>query len=109
VADDNGQGKARSVGKSNSAGQPALAYAATYAAWTGIHRVNMVRPSVATPASTPSAAQPHAVEPNSRWITYSTSPVSASRTCPAMTGDGSRLAAVPLRVTSFSMSQTASR
>src|SRR5262245_42804430 len=86
-------GKARSAGKSKSAERPAFASAATYAAWTGIHRVNMVRPSVATPASTPNAPQPHAVEPDSRWSTQSTSPVSASRTCPAMTGAGSRLAA----------------
>src|SRR5215510_4647815 len=102
-------GKARSAGKSKSAERPAFASAATYATWTGIHRVNIVTPSVATPASTPSAPQPHAAEPDTRWSTQSTSPVRASRTCPAMTGAGSRLAAAPLRVTSFSMSQTATR
>src|SRR4029077_8145400 len=102
-------GKARSAGKSNSADMPWADSAATYAAWTGIHRVNMVTPSVAMPTRTPTAAQPHEAAPNSRWTTQNTSPVRSSRTWPRMTGPGSRLRAVPCWVASSSMSQTASR
>ncbi len=78
-----------------------LASAAMYATWTGIHWVNMVRPSVATPPKIPTAAQPAASEPDSRWITENTGPVRAGRTWPTMTGAGSRLAAAPRSGTPF--------
>ena len=109
MADDNGQGKGPFRRKSNSAGRPALASAAAYATWTGIHRVNMVRPRVAMAARIPTAVQPHTAAPDTRWSTQTTSPVRASRTWPRMTGPGSRLETVPGSLTSFSMSQTATR
>jgi hypothetical protein len=82
--------------------------AATNAAWTGI-RVNMVRPSAAMAARIPTAAQSHEAAPDSRWTTQTTSPVRASSTWVRMTGPGSRLATVLCSLTSFSMSQTATR
>ena len=89
-------------GREAEPGRPAaLASAATYATWTGIHRVNMVRPSVATPPKIPTATQPAASEPDSRWITENTGPVRAGRTWPTMTGAGSRLAAAPRSGTPF--------
>ena len=69
----------------------------------------MVTPSAPMATSVPSALQPSVLEWDSRWITQTTSPLRASRTWPKMTGTGSRLAAAPRWVTSFSMSQTASR
>ena len=83
--------------------------AAANAWWTGIHRVNMVRPSEAMTARIPTAAQPCVLACDSRWITQNTTPVRANRTCPKMTGVGSRLAGAPSPVTSYSTSQTASR
>ena len=63
-------------------GRPARPGFGGHVGGAGIHRVNMVWPSVAMPPKIPTAAQPAASEPDSRWITQNTSPVKASRTCP---------------------------